>query len=73
MIQAKSTNLPVTRSKKRPRPPLIGAVRWDGQSGFNPGEVGNEEERALGPHQWHGRLPFWASEPSEQLGERPEI
>ncbi len=46
-------------------PPLVGVIRWDGQSGgFKKGEVGAEEERVLGPAQWHSRLPFWATTPT---------
>ncbi len=47
-----------------PPRPLIGVIRWDGNNGFKPGDVGSEEERALGPDQWHARLPFWASVPA---------
>ena len=45
--------------------PLIGVIRWDGQSGFEAKQVGWEEEIALGPSQWQYRLPFYAEKPTE--------
>ncbi|MHB1484853.1 MAG: discoidin domain-containing protein [Saccharofermentanales bacterium] len=41
-------------------PPIVGVVRWDGQVGFSKGEVGAEEERALGPSTWDYKNPFYA-------------
>ncbi len=48
-----------------PHAPLMGVVRWDGQAGFEKGQVGYEEEIALGPRRWHSRLPFYATEPGK--------
>jgi hypothetical protein len=44
--------------------PLIGVIRWDGQSGFDAKQVGCEEEIALGSSQWQYRLPFYAQKPT---------
>lgn len=39
---------------------LIGAIRWDGNAGFEENEVGAEEERILSPSRWENRVPFFA-------------
>src|ERR1051325_6873730 len=52
-----------------PRNTLVGAIRWDGWVGNaatpNAGAdyVGQQMQRALGPHQYHDRLPFYAEPP----------
>jgi hypothetical protein len=38
----------------------IGAIRWDGNAGFETNEVGAEEERVLSPSEWEYRVPFFA-------------
>ncbi|MBE3065623.1 MAG: hypothetical protein IMZ69_11480 [Spirochaetes bacterium] len=38
--------------------PLVGAIRWDAWQ--DNGSVRAAVEKALGPSQWHGRLPFFS-------------
>ena len=47
-----------TTTPPNPRP-LIGVIRYDAQGDH---EIGQFEERAMGPSQWHSRLPFYATE-----------
>jgi hypothetical protein len=39
--------------------PIVGAIRWDAWHGDS-GEPGKAVQKALGPKQWHHRLPFFA-------------
>lgn len=39
--------------------PRVGAVRWDA---WNPGSVGPQMNRSLGPAEWRSRLPWWGVE-----------
>ncbi len=39
--------------------PLVGAIRWDAWHGEQ-GAPGRAVQRALGPKEWHSRLPFFA-------------
>ncbi|MHB1484022.1 MAG: glycoside hydrolase family 71/99 protein [Saccharofermentanales bacterium] len=39
---------------------LVGAIRWDGNSGHKSREVGSEELRVLSPEKWAYRRPFFA-------------
>ncbi|MBX3255302.1 MAG: hypothetical protein KF862_14270 [Chitinophagaceae bacterium] len=41
--------------------PLVGAIRWDAWVG-DLNRAGLEVERALGPHQYHYRAPFYSKE-----------
>lgn len=52
-----------------PRGTAVGAIRWDGNTGDLPtftspsgSYVGQQVERALGPNQYHFRLPFFGVE-----------
>ena len=52
-----------------PNGTLVGAIRWDGNTGDTPtftnpngSYVGQQVERALGPNQYHFRLPFFGVE-----------
>lgn len=52
-----------------PRGTLVGAIRWDGNTGDTPtlnwpsgNYVGQQVERALGPNKYHFRLPFFGVE-----------
>ncbi|TAN37298.1 MAG: hypothetical protein EPN23_06220 [Verrucomicrobia bacterium] len=38
--------------------PVVGAIRWDAWHG-DKSPVGRAVETALGPRQWHGRVPFF--------------
>ena len=53
------TMLPAVAAETPVPPPLIGAIRWDAWHGEQ-GEPGRAVERALGPKEWHSRLPFFA-------------
>jgi hypothetical protein len=44
--------------------PLVGAIRWDAWHG-KAGVPGRAVETSLGPARWHYRLPFFATEISE--------
>ncbi len=49
-----------TTTEQTPAPrPLVGAIRWDAWHGEQ-GGPGRAVQHALGPRQWHGRLPFFA-------------
>ncbi|MCX5662162.1 MAG: hypothetical protein NTW19_20995 [Planctomycetota bacterium] len=46
-------------STTQPAPALVGAIRWEAWHG-DLGEPGKAVQKALGPKEWHGRLPFFA-------------
>jgi len=58
--------------------PLIGAIRWDAWSGETPtpghsSPVGLQVEKALGPHQFHYRIPFFGKETGPESVEAREL
>jgi hypothetical protein len=42
--------------------PLVGAIRWDAWYDPADGRVAAAVERALGPHRYHHRMPFFGTE-----------
>ncbi|MDR3708468.1 MAG: discoidin domain-containing protein [Capsulimonadaceae bacterium] len=63
---------PGQSAAKKPRP-LVGAIRWDAWVGdTNPG-VGLPVEKALGPHQFHDRIPFFGKETGPDSVEAREL
>jgi len=59
---------------------LVGAIRWDGNTGETPtftqtngNYVGQQVERALGPNQYHFRLPFFGVETGTNTAQAREI
>jgi hypothetical protein len=63
-----------------PRGTAVGAIRWDGNTGDTPtfgwangNYVGQQVERALGPNQYHFRLPFFGVETGTDTAQAREL
>jgi|GEM_PF-908484 len=59
---------------------LVGTIRWDGNTGDTPtftqtngNYVGQQVERALGPNQYHFRLPFFGVETGTNTAQAREL
>jgi hypothetical protein len=48
--------------------PVVGAIRWDAWYG-NRGHAGRSVHKALGPKEWHSRLPFFGKVLSDSMVE----
>ncbi len=52
------------RKKINEQAPIVGAIRWDAWHG-DAGMPGQAVEKALGPKEWHYRLPFYGQRLSD--------
>lgn len=59
VAMGQATTRPASAPSTQPASVAVGAIRWDAWHG-DQGGPGRAVQKALGPKEWHGRLPFFA-------------